>query len=146
MGNYANWDDVVGRYPKVASVGDSAELQESYIAGVEAVMNSHLAKQFTVPIADEPALLKDVCIDLTYAKIMVHKDKAAQDIYDKAMEILKNLADGMLLLLDANGDTISTLGLAAWSTTKDYHDTFTMLGIDDRIDEDLLEDLASERS
>lgn len=146
MGDYTTWEGVVGRYPKVASVGDSQELQDSYIEGVEAIMNAYLAKQFTVPIAGSPALLQDIAIDLTYAKVMVHKDKAAKDIWDRAMELLQGILMNDVLLVDGDGDTISTLGQAVWSTTEDYHDTFSMLGIDDRVDEDLLEDLASERS
>jgi len=145
MGNYADWEDVAGRYQKISTVVDSQELQASYLAGVEAIMNSYLAKQFTIPVSDKPPLLTDIAIDLAYAKIMVHKDQSAQKIWDRAMAILKNILAGDVLLIDTDGSTIPTLGSVAWSTTKDYHDSFSMLGIDDRIDPDLIDDLASER-
>lgn len=146
MSDYANWDDVVGRYPKTDNVADSVEMATSYIEGVESIMNSYLAKVFTVPLTGEPPLLKDICIDLVYSKIAFHKDKAAGGLRVQAIEMLKQIVEGEMLVVDSSGVIIETVGHGIWSSTQDYFDAFSMLGSpDDRIDPDLLDDLADER-
>lgn len=147
MGNYILWDDVVGRYPKAETKGDSGELQESYIEGTEAFMDAILAKQYTVPVTGSPPLLKDIAIDLAYAKMAVNKDKGVPTIKEDAMKRLKMIMDGDVKLIDENGDEVSVTGEAVWSTTKDYESTHSMLGAEfDRTDPDLIEDLANERN
>lgn len=146
MGNYADWGDVAGRYPKIASVAGGEELQESFIAGTEAIINSYLAKQFTTPLTGKPPLLTDITIDMVYAKAMVHKDKASETIWERAMAILQNILAGEVLLVDSDGAAVSTLGGAVWSSTEDYFDSFSMLGaLYDHVDPDLIDDLKSER-
>ena len=147
MGNYANWDDVVNRYPKDNKVADAPEMSDSYITGVEASMDSYLGKVFTVPLTGEPPLLKDICIDLVHCKIAFNREKGIPDLKKAAIDLLMKIVNSEILLLDSSGTAISTTGQAVWSTTEDYDDAFSMLGTpEDLVDPDLLEDLANDRS
>jgi phage gp36-like protein len=147
MGNYANWDDVTARYPKAATKVDADEMQESYIAGAEAIMNGYLAKQFTTPVTGEPPLLEDICVDLTYCKIAFNQDKGVPKLKEAAMQLLKDICAGAILLTDADGAEVTSVGQAAWSSDEDYHRTHSDLGPDqDFVDPDRLNDLVSERT
>lgn len=146
MGNYCDWADVAGRYPKIGTVVGDNEIQTSYIAGVEAIMDAHLARQFTAPISGKPPLLTEIAIDLTYAKIMIHSDKASGKLHEAAMKLLEQITDSTILLVDSDGQAVAALGQAVWGEAEDYNHTFSMLREDDVIDPDLLDDLADARS
>ena len=147
MGNYANWDDVTARYPKVETKVDAEEMQDSYIAGVEGIMDSFLAKQFTTPVTGEPPLLEDICVDLTYCKIAFNQDKGVPKLKESAMGLLKMLSTGEILLIDSAGAAVSSNGQAVRSSEEDYHRTHSDLGpMEDFVDPDRLDDLVSERT
>ena len=147
MGNYANWDDVVNRYPKAHTKGGASEMSDSYITGVEAWMDSYLAKQFTTPVAGTPPLLQSVCVDLVYCKIAFNRDKGVPELKKEALGILMSICSGELILVDDSGVQVPSVGLAAWAQHEDYEHSFSELGpLNDLIDPDLLEDLASDRS
>lgn len=147
MGDYANWEDVTGRFPSVHKISDAVEMSDSYITGIEAIMNSYLAKVFTTPISDKPPLLTDICVDLVYSKIAVNKDKASGKVKDAAIELLKSIINSEVILLDSSGVAIDVLGHAVWGSQEDYHYSFSMLDpIENLIDPDLLDDEASDRS
>ena len=147
MGNYCDWADVVAQYPQASKGADAPEMGDSFITGVEAVMDSFLTKVFTTPVTDSPPLLKTICIDLVYAKIAFNKDKGVTKLREETIGMLKALVEGTVLLLDSSGTVIDSAGPAVWSTTQDYFDSFSMLGGDrDLVDPDLLEDLVDDRS
>ena len=147
MGNYADWGDVVGRYPKAATKVDSEEMQESYTAGVEAIVNGFLADRYTVPVADKPPLLTDITVDLVYAKIAVNQDKGIPAIKKAAMDLLMKIHDGTIPLINASDEEVASEPGVSWSTEQDYESTHSHLGPDwDRVDPDRLEDLANDRS
>ena len=147
MGNYADWEDVTSRYPKVNDVADADELQASYVEGVEAWMDSYLAKQFTTPVSGTPPLLKDICIDLVYCKVAFNREKGIPKLKEDTLMILKDICSNAILMSDSDGTVITSNGQAVWSTTEDYDATFSMLGpLNDLIDPDLLEDLINDRS
>ena len=147
MGNYVNWDDVVGRYPKTSNVSDSDEMTDSFITGIEAFMDGYLAKVFDVPVSGEPPLLKEIATDLVYSKIALHKDKAVPELRERTIQTLKDIIDGTMLLVDSAGDTITQVGQAVWINTDGYHSAFSMLGTpEDFVDPDQLSDLVNERS
>jgi phage gp36-like protein len=147
MGDYADWSDVTARYPKSATKVDAEEMQDSYISGAEGVMNAYLAKQFTTPLSGKPPLLEDICVDLTYCKLAFNQDKGVPKLREAAMELLKDIADGKILLTDATGAVVSSVGAAAWSSDEDYHRTHSDLGpMEDLVDPDRLDDQVSERS
>jgi len=147
MGNYANWDDVTARYPKVATKVDAEEMQDSYISGAEGIMNAYLAKQFTTPVTGEPPLLEDICVDLTYCKIAFNQDKGVPKLKESAMSLLKDICSGAILLTDADGVIVASEGQVVWSSEQNYNPTHSDLGPDqDFVDPDRLDDLASDRS
>ena len=147
MGNYADWGDVVARYPKASTKVDAEEMQDSYIAGVEGIMNSYLSKQYTTPIAGKPPLLEDIAVDLTYCKIAFNQDKGVPELKKDTMQLLKDIMSGELSLTDSDGELVTMLGGAVWSSEETYLPTHTDMGpLDDRIDPNRLDDLASERS
>jgi len=147
MGDYADWDDVAARYPKVSTKVDAIEMQDSYIAGAEGIMNAYLAKQFTTPITGEPPLLEDICVDLTYCKIAFNQDKGIPVLKSSAMQLLKDIVAGEILLTDAAGAVVAAAGGVAWSSEGTYNKTHSDLGpLDDLVDPDRLTDLASDRS
>jgi len=146
MGTYADWKDVIDRYSKLSSAADSIEMGDGYITGAEAFINAMLSGPYTVPVSDNPPLLKDICVDLVFAKMMIGKDKSVKEVRTQALQMLKDLASGTMDLIDENGSAVSTVGQAIWSTSEDYHSTFSELGPDgDLIDPELLEDLYDER-
>lgn len=147
MGDYATWEHVIDRYPKADARADSDEMQDSYINGVEALMNSFLAKQFTTPVTGSPPLLESICVDLVYCKLAFNRDKGVPKLEEKTLNLLKEICEGNLLLTDSNGEQIASVGLAVWSEYQDYQRSFSELGpLCDRVDPDLLEDLSSDRS
>ena len=147
MGNYCDWGDVVARYPQASKGVDAPEMGTSFITGVEAVMDSFLVKVFTTPVTGSPPLLKTICIDLVYAKIIFNKDKASNKLREESVAMLKAIVEGDALLVDSDGEVIAALGGVVWSTTENFFDAFSMLGADqDLIDPDLREDLIDERT
>ena len=149
MGDYADWGDVAGRYPTIDGAVDAEEAQDSFISGVEAVMNGYLANQFTTPVSGKPPLLEHIAIDLSYAKIAIGKDKHAQKIKDDAMALLEKICEGKVLLTDTDGEQVAQNGQAVWSTENEggYHPTHSDLGpLYDHQDDDRLQDLANERN
>ena len=147
MGNYANWDNVTDRYPKAGSFVGSVEMQDSYIAGAEAIINAYISKRFDVPISGEPPLLQDLTVDLTYCKLAFNKDKGVPKLKESVLDMLKMIMSGELLLLDSDGEQVTDYGQATWSSEGDYNMTHSELGpLDDLIDPDRLDDLADDRS
>lgn len=147
MGNYANFDDVADRYPTVAKVADSEEMQESFISGVEGWMDAYLTKQFTTPVSDRPPLLTDICVDLTYCKINFNRDKGIPKLKEDTLKILMDISTGMIQLTDSAGAEITMRGHAIFGSMTQYEPSFSMLGTpDDLVDPDLLTDLISDRS
>ena len=144
MSDYINWGDVAARYPVAAKKAGADEMAESYIEGAEALMNSYLTKKYTIPVPSSGGvslLLKDVAIDLTYAKMALHNDKAAVKVRDNAMAILKNIVEGTIGLIDGDGNLIPETGDAVWSSTQNYHESFGHLPVEDQlVDPDLVED------
>ena len=138
---------MTARYPKVSTKVDAEEMQDSYIAGAEGIMNSFLARQFTTTVSGKPPLLEDICVDLTYSKIAFNQDKGVPELKKAAMDLLKSIADGSILLTDSAGAVVTALGSASWSSNTGYKSTHSDLGPpDDLVDPDRLADLISERS
>jgi len=147
MGSYADYADVTGRYPTMGKQMDDTEMQESFIAGIEAYMNGYLAKLFTVPVAGKPPLLTDIAIDLAYCRANFRKEKGIDKLQADALARLNTVMNFEVLLMDSDNVYIESVGAAVWSTEMNYESTFSMLGpLDDRIDLDRLEDLRDDRN
>jgi hypothetical protein len=147
MGRYIQWDDVIQTYPRVADKGGTNQVGSAYINYAEARLEGLLAGAYTVPFSSNNLTIKDLSIDLTYAKSIMYTDtKKAKVILDDIKDRVKSLIDGTATMITTSGDAMFTAGDAPWSTTKDYHNTFGVIPIEDQnIDADRIEDEYDER-
>lgn len=124
MGRYINWDDVVGRYPRIGDIGGSNMVGSAYIVYAEAEIDGRLTSH-TSPFSSNNLTIKDLCIDLTYAKAISpandEKAKEIRGILDERIERLNNNQESMIT---DSGDSLSgDIGIA-WSETENYNTTF----------------------
>jgi len=145
--SYIKWDDVISRYPVAGrNSEDATEVTDSFINGAEAYINAKLAKTFTVPFSDAPELIKDLTIDLTYAKMAVGKLDDRKAIKDHVDDTLKELVNGEMALVTSSGDVFEATGDGVWSEHGDYVSTFD---VDDpfnwEVDQDRIDDIEDDR-
>lgn len=106
MGRYINWKDVVDRYPEASRMGGAEVVHSSWLYGVEAEVDARLSNRYVVPFtAPTPDLIRDVCTDLLYCR-MTARQEGSQVIYERVMDIIKNLIAGTISL-DATVPTVA---------------------------------------
>lgn len=132
---YARIDDIFARYAPIHTmVGTgtqdvtSLEVSSIFIADAESFMNTFLAKRYDTPVATEPVITM-IAADLAISNMMFEKlgelPNFIQPRYDRAMMMLEKLSNGDLILT-SNSTTIVTTGdNFAWSSTFNYHATFS---------------------
>jgi hypothetical protein len=147
MGRYIQWDDIIQRYPNVAAKGGSNQVGSAYLDYAETELEGRLAGAYTIPFSSNNLTIKDLSIDMVYAKSIMYTDtKKAKVILDYLDKRIGELIDGTATMITTSGDAMFTAGDAPWSTTKDYHNTFGVIPIEDQnIDTDRIEDEYDER-
>lgn len=149
---YANIGDVFSRYAPIHTMigaGDndvtSNEVSSVFISDAESFINAHLAKRYVVPVTPEP-LITMLASDLAIFNMMAEKLGEVPDFmqkrYDRAIDMLKKLVEGDMILT-ASGTTIVTTGdNFAWSSTESYHGIFSPVldPLDQAVDQDWIDD------
>lgn len=131
MSNYANWDDLVDRYPDMNKVGGATEVNTSIMHSAERELDSRLGRAFITPFSSNNYTATDLTIELAY--IRYWESRKPQLVEKKCERIdmrIDRLLNGLDVMLTTSNDTISSAGGngVAYSTTEDYHPTF---GLDD---------------
>lgn len=128
---YIDYDDVVDRYPMLKTgIGNAPQLTTD-ITYAEKELNGRFASHFSVPFSGPHPTIMDICIDLTYYRSIRIKDP---DLAEKFKEGIIGRIDGIKAgdeyiytgsntTITANADGANEI----WSTTEDYHPTFSML-------------------
>ncbi len=126
---YATSDDVFTRYNPIKTMVGTAEqdvktadIASIYISDAEGLMNAFLAKRYVVPVAAEP-LITMLASDIAIYKVL--EDRApripefAQRRYENAMDLLKMLRDGEMILASNSTATNSGGDQEVWSNVLD---------------------------
>jgi len=127
MSRYIKWDDVVSRYKRASDISDSDEMATDYIDYAEKYIESKLSTNYTLPFSSNNLTVKDLCIDVAYAKMIKYKDsKKANEILSDVSSYIHDLKTGQSNMITNSFDVISpiNLGGAFGSTTKSYHPVF----------------------
>lgn len=124
MGNYTNWNGVVGRYPVAAARAPTPEMQNSFIVGAEGEIDGYVAKRYTLPLTPAPAFLTTLTIDLAYW-MMTFAQKGSKELRQSIDARLKLISDGGVILT-SSGSTFAT-GNVAWAENTQQ----TVFGPDD---------------
>jgi len=145
---YADWADLIARYPGADKRGGSTEVGAGYLDPAARYVDARLGGIYSVPFTDSIPLIGDMVVDVAYARLAVN-DKASGRIMSSVHSMFAEIRNGDLILITSSGDTVertSEIGGVAAITNSGYLPTFTELGPDeDRLDPDLIEDLRSDR-
>ena len=132
MARYVNWDDVVGRYPGIASIGGADQVGSDYIQYAEVEIEGRLAERYTVPFSDNNLTIRDLVIDLVYVKAGNLSVEDYEQMADRLDKRIERLLEGREAMVTTSGDIIQRADEgAAWSSTQDYAPTF---GVGDVLD------------
>lgn len=124
MGKYHDWSDVSERYRHASTVDGSVAVNSSFLVFSEAEIESRLASHFTVPFSDNNLTVKDLCIDMSYARLAVGKVDDAEDIRASVLERINALKAGEMTMLTDSGDVVLAGASAMYSNTASYHTAF----------------------
>jgi phage gp36-like protein len=120
MGRYINWDDVANSYPDWAKAASASSVGNLWIPRAEDEVDARLATKYTVPFSPTPGVVRDLCIDLAYYKLVFATEKG-KELKESLKERFQAILEGEMIL------TVSGTVLAsdtAWSTHQNYHGTF----------------------
>lgn len=132
MSRYIEYADVVGRYPKSTDVGSAAHIESTYIRYSESWVDGALAPKFTAPFSSNNLTVKDLCIDDTYRRIIMFKDKDKAKAVQASIDArIKALLDGAAQMALEDGTVLASNQVTAWSETQDYAPTFGIGGVED---------------
>lgn len=131
MSRYITQADVVGRYPSVSKKGGEDEIGSSYIDYAEVEIEGRLVG-YTKPFSSNNLTVKDLCIDLVYAKTLVGaNDEKAKEIRSILDDRIERLNTGMEEMVTTSGTTIGQDTEKAWSEFEGYYPVFGMGNVED---------------
>lgn len=154
---YATINDVFARFPIDSLVGSggnnvtSIEISSVYISDAEGVVNAFLAKKYVIPVTAEP-IVTHITADLAIFNMLAERTgrvpQVMQARYDRAMKYLEALRDGEMILNPSSQTANNSGDEFAWSTTMDYHPTFSPVldELDQAVDSDWVTADKDERS
>ena len=142
MGRYIEWDDVVDRYKTYAEIADADESQASFIRYAETYIDAALAKVYTIPFSNNNETVKDLCIDVAFAKTQKFKDnKKAKAIMTDVGSYIGGLINGTMIMVVGSGATQLPQGEPVYSSNQGYTPVFGKGDITDfRVDSSQLYD------
>lgn len=127
MGRYIKWDDVSNAYPDWAEAVSANSVGNLWIPRAEDEVDARLAPKYAVPFTPVPGVVRDLCIDLAYFKLVFASEKG------KALgEILKDRFQSILdgdMVITTSGSQLDS-GERSWSTHQEYP---TQFGVDNPI-------------
>ncbi len=117
MARYITWKDVVDRYADAAKAqGGSEAVKTNYITGAEDEVDGRCAVKYTVPFSPVPGIVRDLCVDLAYYKMILKNPKAAKELKSYIDDRFKSIIDGTLVLTTSAG--LIEAQDKAWSTDQ----------------------------
>lgn len=142
--SYCTWEQLLAKYPQVATKSGSDPIVTAYLRQCESEINGALAPYFTVPFSPVPPSISDLCVDLIYIKMKI-LDKSIKPLMDYYEARIKALQTGAATLVGEDGTVTAQTGNSAY-IDKQYHSAF---GPDDSLnwqpDSDALEDAEDAR-
>ena len=125
MGRYIEWDDVVNRYKRFGDIADSDEADAGFILYAEAYVDGALAPAYTIPFSLNNETVRDLCIDVAFAKTQLFKDhEKAELIMTHVGSYVSALISGQMVMVVGSGVAITPTGEPVYSQTMDYTPIF----------------------
>lgn len=121
--SYATWQQITDKYPSAATGAGTDAIQVSYLTQAESEINGLLAPYYAVPFTTVPPSISDLTADLVFIKMKILDQKVVKPLQDYFNERIKAIQTGKLLLVQADGTTVSRTGNKA-SIDKQYHSAF----------------------
>ena len=148
MGRYIRWNNVVGRYSSLSDIGGADDVSSNYIQYAEVEIDGRLAPKFTTPFSSNNLTVKDLCIDLVYAKAGNLNIEDYDKLMDRIDKRIERLLAGEENMMTNSGDTLQqSIGGTVWSSTQNYTPTFGHGAVEDFVvDPDLIDDEENARS
>lgn len=97
MGRYITWDQMTNRYPEAARITGAEVVSSAWLYGIEAEIDARLSPRYTVPFSTAPDLVRDLCVDLLYAR-MTARQEGSQVIYDRVMNLIGEIVAGTIAI------------------------------------------------
>lgn len=111
------------RYTDDAGTGlVNTSVTDKAIAGADALIDSHLAARYSVPVQDVPDIIIGLAVDIAIYKICSRRSAAPDEIrrkYDDAVRYLEKVAAGKIIIPKADSAPADTsAGSAAVTSSK----------------------------
>lgn len=113
MGRYISWDDVTGRYQDAAKKAQANNMGSYWLERAEYEVDGFLAARYTVPFTPAHPVVQDLCMDLTYYKMILNSGEQADAIWKYIEYRLKAIRDGTLVLTTSGTELAS--GAVSWN-------------------------------
>jgi len=121
---FTDWNDLIIRYPSVATVGGAKDISSAYNNFAENEINGLLSSYFTVPFSSNNLTAIDLAVDLMYARIGVTSIIDAQDIRQRVYDRVENIKNGMESMMLVDGTVLIPAGEPVFSSDTGYVHTF----------------------
>lgn len=127
MGTYANWNDLISRYPQFETVGGSKVVNSSHIYAAEVEVDERLGPYYTTPFSSNNYTATDLTLELVFIR---HYESNKPAWVEKKMERTSMRFDALIagtsFMVTTSGDSVIPINAgsgAFYSNTKDYHPT-----------------------
>lgn len=130
MGTYITPAELKARY-KAFETKKNFNVSSDAIYYAEKEVEAGLAPAYSVPFSASHPTVKDLCIDMVYARYLrTNEPKKGMQIYKMVKERIKGIVNGDEPIITGSGylDPVSSGADLPGSTTEDYHPTHSMLG------------------
>ena len=146
MARYIAWQDVVERYADAAKLsGGSEATKTSFVNFAEDETDGRLAGKYQTPFSPVPNVVKDLCIDLAYYKMIFRQEDKAKPVLAYVNTRFADILTGRITLT-ISGTPLATVLDRAWSTEQGFESSF---GVDPperwAVDSNWQDDFASRR-
>lgn len=147
--SYSTVDRFITTYPRMSASNATSANLCTWLTKAYNHINAHIADTVpAIPVTPQCPLIMDLEDDLAYAMFLRRnaresKDQAVQDMWKDVQDRLENIRNGTVILLDLNGNEISTTRRndAPWSSVSQYSPTFGAGEIEDaEVDPDRVQD------
>ena len=95
-------EDEVIRYTDDAGAGViNTDVTDKAMTAADALIDSHLAVRYSVPLAPVPDLVRDLAVDIAIYKIHTHRPGIPDEVrtkYDDAVKYLEKAASGKIII------------------------------------------------
>jgi len=98
----------------------NTSVTDKAIAGADALIDSHIAKRYSVPVSPVPDIVLDLAVDIAIYKIYSRRSQPPDEIrrkYDDAVKYLEKVAAGKIIIPDATAAATSTSDTAVTITS-----------------------------